>query len=215
LPSSTRTKQPHEAKRALERAFEGRAHFPETFETAEEGRAPCAGSQQTCKQDDSVDAGAALARPIGIRVEVEPEGELVEGESGAGAITDGHQAAEEDGNRRMLAAQIKKPSIADEQEDEDPPDEVMDVTSADHHPVKRADVVRDEADQDAHAEKRDDKGERGDEETPARAVGDGGADEKTDAREMEEQQQGGDNNGCKEEENQRALSDNHLPIETL
>jgi hypothetical protein len=59
----------------------------------------------------------------------------------------------------VFAAQIEKPSIADEEEDEDAPDKVVDVTSADHDPVEWADVVCDEADEDSYAEKGDEKGE--------------------------------------------------------
>ena len=114
----------------------------------------------------------------------------------------------------MLASQIKKPSIADEEQDEDSPDKVMNVTPADHHPVKRADMVRDEADKDSHAEKCDEKCEGGDEESPTRAVGNGGADEKADVCEMEKEKKGGDYKGGENEKDQRAGSDFHSSIET-
>jgi hypothetical protein len=67
-----RTKQPHEAKRGHNFTAEGGAFFPETFEATEKRRTPGAGGQQASKQDDGVDADAALARPVGIRVEAEP-----------------------------------------------------------------------------------------------------------------------------------------------
>jgi hypothetical protein len=115
----------------------------------------------------------------------------------------------------VFAAQIEKPSVADEEQNEDSPDKVVDVTSADHDPVEWADVVRDEADEDSHAEKGNEKGEGGDEKAAARAVGNGGADQKADPGEMKEKKKSGDNEGGKEEENQCAGSDVHLSIETL
>jgi hypothetical protein len=75
-------------------------------------------------------------------------------------------------------------------------------------------MVRDEADKNAHTQESDEKRKRGDEETPARAVGDGGADEKANVCEMEKEKKGGDNEGGKDEENQRAGSDFHTSIET-
>jgi len=210
-----RTKQPHEANRGHNFTADGGALFPETFETTKEVRAPRAGSKQAAKQDDCVDADAALARPVGLRVEVEPKRKLVKGEGSADTVADGHQAAEKDGEWRVLAAQVKQPSIADDEEDEDSPDKMMDVASANHDPVEWADVVGDEADEDSHAKKSDQKGERRDEKTPARAVRDGGPNQKADARKVQEEQKGGDNNGGKEKKNQRAGTDIHLSIETL
>jgi hypothetical protein len=81
--------------------------------------------------------------------------------------------------------------------------------------VEWADVEGDEVDKDSHAEKGDEEGEGSDEKSAARAVGDGGADEKADAREMKKEQKGGNYDGGKEEKNQRAGSDFHSSIETL
>jgi hypothetical protein len=67
--------------------------------------------------------------------------------------------------------------------------------------VEWADVVGDEADQDAHAEKRNDKTEGRDEKAAARAVWYGGPDEKADFCEMKEEQKCGNNKGSKEEKN--------------
>jgi len=184
LRSFTRTKQPHEANRGHDLAADGGAFFPETPEATEEWRTPCAGGQQATKQDDSIDTDTALARPVGLRVEVEPESELVEGEGCADTIADAHQAAEEDGNRGVLAAKIEKPSVADEEQDQDSPDEVVDVTAADHDPMKGADVSGDEADEYSHAEKGDQESEGGDKKAAARAVWNGGPYEEADVCEM-------------------------------
>jgi hypothetical protein len=215
LLTFTRTKQPHEANRALEGGFDHGAFFPEKFETTEEGRTPRAGSQQASKKDYRVDADAALARPVGLRVQVEPEGEFVQRERRSRPVADGHQTTEEDGYRRVFAPKVEKPSIADKEQDKDSPDEVVDVPSANHDPVKRADVVRDEADQDANTEEGDEKREGGDEKASARSIGDRGAYEKAEVREMKKKKKGGDNKGGKEEKNQRAGSDIHGSIETL
>jgi hypothetical protein len=80
--------------------------------------------------------------------------------------------------------------------------------------VEWANVVRDQTDKDSNAEKGYKKGERGDEKAAARAVGNGGADQKADAGEMKEKEKCGDNKGGKEEKNLCAGSDVHLSIET-
>src|SRR5271163_4893837 len=59
---------------------------------SKQGEAPASGGQQGAEEDDGVDAGAAFGRPVNV-FEVQPEGELVEGEGCAYAVEDGHEAA--------------------------------------------------------------------------------------------------------------------------
>lgn len=73
------------------------AFGPEAFEGLEEGRAPGADHEQRAEEDHGVDAQTpAGLDPVNIGIEIEPEGELVEGERSSYAIGNGHDAAEQD-----------------------------------------------------------------------------------------------------------------------
>ena len=52
--------------------------------------APSARGQEGSEQNDGVDAGASLARPIDV-AQVQPESKLIERECGANAVKDRHQ----------------------------------------------------------------------------------------------------------------------------
>lgn len=93
------TKQPHKADRvgqppAKFLADEG-ALRPHAMTSAEEGCSPCADGQQTSEEDDSVDAFASGTGPVGAGLEIEPQGEFVEGKCRTDAVADGHEPAEE------------------------------------------------------------------------------------------------------------------------
>jgi len=107
-----RTKRPHEATSFFKVGFDDSSLVPEVPEATKEGRTPSPCCQQCQKQDDRVDAEPAFAGPIGIGVEAQPQGEFIERESCAHPITDGHEAAEEDGLRGMVPAQVEKPPVA-------------------------------------------------------------------------------------------------------
>ena len=67
--------------------------FHIAFRPAEERRAPCADRQNGAKQNYRVDAFPAC-RPVGIRIEVEPERKLIERERRAHPVTHRHESAE-------------------------------------------------------------------------------------------------------------------------
>ena len=88
----------------------------------------------------------------------------------ARSITDSHQPAKEDRDRRVRAAQIDQPSIAHQQQDEDAPHQVVNVRPAHHHPLEHAFVSRNPVDQDAHAYECEQKRNRGEEHALPRPV---------------------------------------------
>ena len=162
------------------------------FKTAEEGRAPGTDGEQAAEEDDCVDGEASGAVPVCIRFEVEPEGELVEGEGGSDAIADRHEAAEEDGDWRVGPAEVHQPSVAYQQKDEDSPDEVVNVHAMHNDPLEMSLMVDDPVDENPDSDKGDKEGDRGDEHAASRAVGDGGADEESDAGELQQDQEEND-----------------------
>ncbi len=211
-PHFTRTKQPHTADRRDDSAWlrtEQVALAPHAVEAAKEGRAPCAHGKDGSEEDDGIDADAALARPIGVWLEVEPEGELVECERGADAVADGHQPAEKDGERRVGSAEVEQPAVADEQQNQDSPDKVMDVAAAHDDPVERAVVMDDEADEQSRAQEGEEERNRGDEHAAAGTVWDGGANEKAQARELQEDEQH-DDDQAGEGQKQECSSSGHI-----
>jgi len=52
---------------------------PQKVQAAEERRSPRANGQQAAEKDDGVDVESSGIRPVGIRLEVEPEREFVQG----------------------------------------------------------------------------------------------------------------------------------------
>jgi len=161
------------------------ALFPKEFQTTEEGCAPGPDGEQAAEEDDGIDGETSGAVPVSIRLEVEPEGELVKGEGGADAIADRHEPAEEDGERRVGPAQVHQPSVADQEKYEDSPDEVVNVHAMHHNPLEVSLMVDDPVDENPDSDKSDQERDRGDEHASSRAVGDGGADEESEAGELQ------------------------------
>ncbi len=117
-PNSTRTKQPHTPDRREDDTRPGAqemAFCPHALKAAKKRRTPSAHGENSSEKNDGVDADAALAGPVGIRFEVEPEGKLVQRKRRADAITYGHEPAEEDGKRRMRPAEVEQPPVTNEQ----------------------------------------------------------------------------------------------------
>ena len=137
---------------------EGSAFGPKTLKGLKKGRTPCANHQQRPEENDGVNAEtSACLDPIDVGVEVQPESKFVERESGANAVCDGHNTAEKYGHWRMGAAQVKKPSVTHEQQDQDSPNQVMDVLTTHHYPLEWPFSTNDEGDQQSHSKERDKK----------------------------------------------------------
>jgi len=179
-------------------------------QAAEERRAPGSDAKQAAEQDDGVDVEPPGARPVGVRLEIQPDGEFVQGQRRADAVADGHQPAEKNGKRRMVSSQVQQPAVTDQQQDENPPDQVVNVRSADHHPLEMALMIHDPVNEDADSHKREQKGDRGDEHALARAVGDGGADEIPQPGQLEEHQQRDDDQAGEGQQQQRSSSGHTL-----
>jgi len=78
--------------------------------------APGANCEESPEEDDGVDALAILGGPVGVGIEVEPDGELVEGEGGANAVGDGEKPAEEEGAGRVAGAGLGERGKAAEEQ---------------------------------------------------------------------------------------------------
>ena len=139
---------------------------------AEDRRSPGTDGEESAKEDDGVDAFAALARPVGCGVEVQPEGELVEGEGGADSVGEGEEPAEKDLHGSVAGADVGELRIAADEEQEDSPDEVVDVAATHLDVTEGANVMGDGGDQKTHGEKGDEEADGGEEEAALGAVGD-------------------------------------------
>jgi len=89
----------------------------------------------------------------------------------------------------MRSTQVKQPAVTNEQKNQDSPDQVVDVVAPDDDPLKWADVVCDEPDQDAHADEGDQEGDGSDEHAPSGTIGDGAANDKTQTGKLQQHQQ--------------------------
>ena len=186
-----------------------RALAPHAAQAAEERRAPGAHGQQAAEEDDGVDAEPPV-RPVSIRLQVQPQRKLVQRERRAHAVAHRHQPAEEDRERRVRPSQVQQPAVADQQQDQNAPDQVMNVPSVDHHPLKMSLMVHDPVDQNAHAHKGDQEGDRGDEHAPPRPVGDGGADQEAQPGQLQQHQQDDDDQAGKGQQQKRSGSGHTL-----
>jgi len=154
---------------------------PHDLEAAKEGCSPGAHGEDSSKQNDRVDVQTAGAGPVGVGFQIEPQGEFVQGEGSADAVTDRHQATEKNGHGRVGSTEIEQPSIAHQEQDEYAPDEVVNVAAAHHDPFKGAVLVNDQADQKPHPDERNQERDRCDKHAAAGAVWDCGADQKAQA----------------------------------
>jgi len=151
-----RTKRPRAANRKGEAASyssaDHAAFVPYPAQAAKERRAPGAHGQQAAKENHRIDAEPPV-RPVSVRVEIQPDRKLIEGQRRAYAISDRHQPAEEDRHGRMRAPEVYQPAITHQQQNQDAPDQVMDVPAMNHDPLEVAFVVHDSMDQNADARK--------------------------------------------------------------
>lgn len=138
---------------------------------AEQGCAPGSDGEQGSEEDDGVDAFTSLAGPVGGGVEIEPDGELIEGEGGAGSVGEGEQAAEENRQRGIAVGDLGELSVAGDEQQEDSPNKVMNVAPAHLDIAERADVMSDGGDQQAHPEEGDEEADRGEKEAALRTIG--------------------------------------------
>ena len=97
---------------------------------AHEGPAPDADRQRGDEDHHGVDALPAGVRPVDV-LQVEPQRELVQRQRGAGPVGDRAQA----GDPVRAGADLEQPYVANQQQKQDAPDQVMDVKPA------RGDVV--------------------------------------------------------------------------
>src|SRR6516225_8455861 len=94
----TRTKPPRapnrRAKTDPQPLADGRALVPYAAQAAEKGRAPRALGQHAAEQNHRIDTDAAFARPIGFRLQIEPQRKLVERQCRACTVAYSHKPAE-------------------------------------------------------------------------------------------------------------------------
>ncbi len=105
----------------------------------EEAASPNADQQGCSEQQDGIKAGAALARPVHSVFQVEPEGELVQRKSRANTIKQRHQPACEQGRGLCTRANLNQPTKPDDQQEQDPPDQVVNMGAANVNVVERGD----------------------------------------------------------------------------
>src|SRR5438105_4338962 len=96
----------------------------EPAQLTEKGAAPNAQAQEREEADRHVDAGPSLAVPVHVGQE-EPEGELVQGEGRADSEEERDQEAQP---ARVVRLQLGQ--VAAHQQEQDPPDQVVDVGAA-------------------------------------------------------------------------------------
>src|SRR5437879_6275823 len=130
---------------------------------AKKGAAPDADRKKRGEDEDHVHADSAGMFPVDVP-QVQPERELIQGQGGADAEGESGDA------RHPVRAHslLDQPDIADQQQDEDAPHQVMDVEAAAGGDVlKRADAGPDQVGDEADEPKRDQKTEGGEEEALA------------------------------------------------
>jgi len=114
----------------------------------------------------------------------------------------------------VRTSQIQEPAVADQQQNENTPDQVVNVVAADCDPCERAHVGSDCHHEYANAGKGYDEGNRGNEHALAWPVGDAGMNQISQAGQLQQHQEHNDDQGGKGKQEERSGS-GHISIETL
>jgi len=135
----------------------------------EYGSAPRSNRQQAPEQHDGVDAFPALRRPIDIG-KIKPKSKLVQRQRGAHTIKDRKQPAPKDGRRGGEGSGLIQVSVADAQQDQDAPNQVVDVAATHGDVLEWPDMVLDENNQQADSQESDKEADRRQQIPAVRAV---------------------------------------------
>ena len=155
-------------------------------------------AEQGTEEEDSVDALASLEGPGGFP-DMEPHGELVEGEGCTHAVENGDEATGKEGDGRGVGANLGDEGVAADEQQQDAPDEMVDVVTAENDPSEGAEVEGDADHKQAHADESEEEAEGGEEEAAAGAVGDALVEDAASAGEVQQKENGGCA-GCQEEQ---------------
>src|ERR1700674_84438 len=122
---------------------------------AQERAAPDPDREPRGEDHDRVDALPSRPRPVHV-LEVEPQGELIEGQGRADSVADGSGA----GQQVRSGACFDQPDVADDEEKEDTPHQMAHAKTAAGDVVKRADSRLDQVRDDAHDREREEEPDR-------------------------------------------------------
>lgn len=175
----------------------------------EQRRAPGSDRKQRAKQDDGIDALSTLPRPICHGIEVQPDCELVQREGSADSKGDGKQAAHQNGTSGGAGANLRQFRISGDQQQQNSPDKVVDVTSPHLHVTEGADVVCNGDDQQADAEERNEEADRSQKQPAMRAVWNPLMDQQPQVRQMEHQHDDRGGHRDKDQQDQGAGNMHH------
>ena len=103
------------------------------------GIPPIPATRRAPKQNHCIDACAPFGQPIDI-LEVQPQCEFIQRQSGAGAVEHRHEAACQNRSRCRLSPRVEKPAIPDGKKNENSPREMVNVPAVDVNVVKRPDM---------------------------------------------------------------------------
>jgi len=159
--------------------------------------APDAKEEGEAKEQNDFEAGAAFAIPVGIGIKIEPEGEFIERKRGADAVEQRHQAAGQQGGVTIAGADFHEPAESHHEQDQDAPDEMMDVRAANDDVVKGAEIAASGEGSEARESHGEEKSHRGEEKAAAGTVANMLVEEGGDARMAQEKKN--ENGGGKDE----------------
>src|SRR5262245_53837472 len=92
--------------------------------------------QETAEQQTRVDALAALAAPVDI-LQVQPQSELVERQRGSQSVQQCHERRRAARGLSDAEAGLRQPHVANDQEDQHTPNEMMNMDTPDDDVTKR------------------------------------------------------------------------------
>ncbi len=150
-----------------------------------------------------------LSRPSRVQyasgVQAQPERKLVQRQRRAHAVTHCHQPPEKDRFRRIRPSQVEQPSVADKEQDQNAPHQVVNVHPAHRHPLHMPLVVRNPVHQQPHARKRNQERNRGNEHALPRPVRNRGANQVSQPRQLQQHQQHNDDQADERKQKRSAV----------
>jgi len=153
----------------------------------EKRSAPRTDCQQASEKEYGVDTFPPLTRPVDVS-KIEPQREFIERECGPDAVQDGHEPAGEHRAGGSSGVNLEDVAVPHAEQNQNAPDQVMDVAATHGDILEWPDVVLDRSNQEADGEESDEEADRGQEHSSARPVLDVLVEDEAELGEMEQQQ---------------------------
>src|SRR5579883_2000445 len=136
---------------------------------AQERSAEAGDRQSCCEQSERFEAFASLPLPVNVP-QIQPQGELIQRKRRAYSIRHRHRPPGPCSRATRARSRFQQPAVTGEEQEQNPPNQMMDMPAAHLDVMERANVVVDQKGQRAHYRDGNEEAEGGPEEPFARRL---------------------------------------------